>query len=485
MDAATERVLGFFEQVSRIPRRSRDEGRIADWLTGWAQERGLEVRRDAVGNLLIAAPGRGGLEGAPTVVIQGHLDMVCEKTPDSPHDFSKDPIQLVRDGEWLRADRTTLGADNGIAIAMSLAVLDDPDAVHPPLELLFTIDEETGLTGATELDPGLVTGKVLLNVDSEDEGVLTVGCAGGQQTDIVLGFALDAVPADAAPLRLEVSGLSGGHSGVDIHLGRANANAVLGRVLHLLVSEHGARIVAVHGGTAHNAIPRDAHAEILVPAAGVAAAQAAVAELGEAVCRENAVTDPRLAVALVPGSRVEAPLSADSGSRLASLLVTLPHGVARMSPDIVGLVRTSNNLATVRTDRVSGQIAIVTSQRSSVMSELGALSRRVELVARLAGASVETDGGYPAWEPNMASPLLARCKALYERDFGKAPVVEIIHAGLECGVIGAKVPGMDMISFGPTIKDPHSPNERLFLPSVEPVYRYLRAILASFGPAEA
>ena len=406
--------------------------------------------------------------------------MVCEKTPDSTHDFSRDPIQLVIDGDWVRADRTTLGADNGIAIAMSLALLSDPDGVHPPLELLFTIDEETGLTGATELDPTLIRGRVLLNVDSEDEGVLTVGCAGGRQTDITLPLAF-AASADGEPFRLAVSGLSGGHSGVDIHLGRANANVVLGRALHLLTTRHGARIVAVHGGTAHNAIPRDAHAALLLPAGTAPAATEALAALEASLRRENAVTDPRLAVVLQASDTREPAWTPAASDALVGLLLGLPHGVARMSPDIAGLVRTSNNLATVRTDRPGAAVRLVTSQRSSVMSELGALCDRVEAVARLAGAHVETDPGYPAWEPNMASPLLARCKALYARDFGKPAVVEIIHAGLECGVIGAKVPGMDMISFGPTIKDPHSPNERLFLPSVAPVYRYLAAILASFG----
>ena len=480
MNATTERVLALFEQVSAIPRCSRNEAGIRQWLVGWAAERGYATRGDAVGNLVIAAPARGTRADLPPIIIQGHLDMVCEKTPESPHDFTRDPITLVRDGEWLRADRTTLGADNGIAIAMALALLTDDDAVHPALELLFTVDEETGLTGATELDPEILRGHILLNVDSEDEGVLTVGCAGGQQTDIAFALDREPTPAEHAGAEVHVRGVSGGHSGVDIHTGRANANVLLARALRLVTASHAGRIATIHGGTAHNAIARDAVAVVALPAAGITAAREALAELTEILRREYATTDPNLTVELVASAVPNAVWTANGGQRAVGLLVALPHGVARMSPDIAGLVQTSNNLATLRTD-ASGVLRVVTSQRSSVMSELYALSDRVALIAGLAGADASTDAGYPAWEPDMASPLLARCREVHVRELGAEPVVEIIHAGLECGVIGAKRPGMDMISFGPTIKDPHSPNERLHLPSVEPVYRYMKAILASFA----
>jgi len=480
MKTATDRVLDHFEQISRIPRRSKNEGAIRAWLVGWAAERGYETRTDAVGNLVIAAPARG-VEGADPIIVQGHLDMVCEKTPDSPHDFTKDPITFVRDGDWLRADGTTLGADNGIAIAMAMTLLTEEDAVHPPLELLFTIDEETGLTGATGLDPELVQGKILLNVDSEDEGVLTVGCAGGRQTDIALRLELEDAPGDHAFAAIHVRAASGGHSGVDIHEGRASANVVLGRALSLAAARHSARIARIHGGTAHNAIARDAEAAVAVPSSEIEPLKRSLAALTEDLRREYATTDPKLVVDLATDVKPARVWTTEGAARAVGMILALPHGVARMSPDIEGLVQTSNNLATLRTDEDGATLRVVTSQRSSVMSELGALSERVEAVATLAGAEAETDGGYPAWEPDMDSPLLARCKEIHAAELGAEPVVEIIHAGLECGVIGAKRPGMDMISFGPTIKDPHSPNERLHLPSVGPVYRYLRAILASYA----
>ncbi len=479
MDAATRNVIGYFEQVSRIPRRSRQEAAIARWLEGWAHERGLATRRDAVGNLLIAAPGNHGLEERDTVVLQGHLDMVCEKTPDSPHDFSKDPISLVYEGEWLTADRTTLGADNGIAIAMAMAILDDADAAHPPLELLFTIDEETGLTGATGLSPDLLTGKTLLNIDSEDEGVLTVGCAGGRQTDITFPLTLEATPAGLSAFVVGVSGCKGGHSGVDIHEERANANVIVARALEALAGAADARLARVDGGTAHNAIPRDAKALVALPAARVAAAEAALANLQAALRGEYTPQDVEVTLTLTPADMPQRVLSAAAQGRLVAMLLALPHGVAATSRAIEGLVQTSNNLATIRTDLDEGVVALVSSQRSSIKSQLDALSRKVEVVAELAGAAAVTDPGYPGWEPNMGSPLLAHCRKVYRDSFGKEPVVEIIHAGLECGVIGSKYPGMDMISFGPTIKYPHSPDEKLHLPSVGMVYAYLKAILAA------
>ena len=471
-------VLRWFEAISRIPRRSGDEARVRAWLQGWAAERGLGHRADAAGNLVIEVPATSGYEDAPGVILQGHMDMVCEKAKGSGHDFSQDPIRLVTDGDWLRADMTTLGADNGIGIALGLAVADAGDVEHPPLELLFTVDEETGLTGARALEPGFVRGRVLLNLDSEDEGVLTVGCAGGQSTQIRMAPAQGAVPREHVALRVTVGGLSGGHSGVDIHDQRANAIQALARALQALGGLGDLRLAAADGGTAHNAIPRDAEALVWLPGEASDAAHRAIAALEAALRVEYARTDPALAVSVTDAADASAmALTAADTRRLTDLLLALPHGVDRRSPEIEGLVETSNNLATLTVR--DGDARILTSQRSSSMARLRLLTDRITATARLAGADAESTAGYPAWTPNMDSPLLARCRALYEQLFGKPPVVEVIHAGLECGIIGARSPGLDMISFGPTIQNPHSPAERLHLPSVAPVYTLLCALLGS------
>ncbi len=474
----TARVLHWFEQLSRIPRPSGGEERIAAWLQSWAVERGLATRRDEIGNLVLVVPATPGHEDAPIVVLQGHLDMVCERTPDAPIDPATEPLVLVREGDWLRADRTTLGADNGIAIAIAMTVLEDPGAVHPPLELLFTVDEETGLSGATNLDPEMLEGRILLNIDSEDEGVLTVGCAGGRQTDIVLSLAWE--PIERPLHRLRVHGLRGGHSGVDIHEHRANANKLLAAALEALTEDDGVRVASLQGGTAHNAIPRDAQATIAV--VDPDATRTRLAALEAALREQHGDQEPGLSLSLdETGQLGHELLTRDRQQAAIALLLALPHGVAAWSPDIEGLVETSNNLATVTTDRGAGHLAIVSSQRSSVQAQLDALVDRVEAAAASTGAQATTDAGYPGWEPDMDSSLLALCKATYAARFGTAPVVEIIHAGLECGVIGERCPGMDMISLGPTIQYPHSPEERLNLPSLDKVYPYLVDLLGSLA----
>ncbi len=477
--AKTREILSCFEQISAIPRGSKDEERIAEWLAAWAREQGFEVQVDRVRNTLIRVPGSPGYEGSPTVVLQGHMDMVCEKTPDSEHDFSTDPIRLVYDGEWLRADRTTLGADNGIAIAMAMVAALDRESPHPPLELLFTVDEETGLTGAISLEPGFIAGKLLVNIDSEDEGVFTVGCAGGVDSSSRVPVEREAPPAGWTACELSAGGMKGGHSGIDIALGRANAIRVLGRTLRAL-GQGGIdlRIAELTGGSAHNAIPRDARALLLLPEAAVEPARAIAAECGRICAGEFQTTDPELAVSLERSSE-GAPtraLDAASTGKAIDLMLAMPHGVEAMSSEIEGLVQTSDNLA--RVDLVEDAIEILTSQRSSVVSELHALSDRIEGVARLAGGEGHRSEGYPPWTPNMDSPLLARSLALYERMYGKKPVVEVIHAGLECGLIADRNPGMDMISIGPDIRDPHCPDERVHVGSIGRVWDFLAALLA-------
>lgn len=480
---STQRILDLFEQINAIPRCSKNEAAVCQWLQQWAQKRGLPVRSDAAGNMVIDVPASSGYEAAPTVVFQGHVDMVCEKRPDSPHDFSTDPIRHVIDGEWLRADGTSLGADNGVAVALGMALAMDDTVEHPPLELLFTVDEETGLTGAQALESGFVTGRILLNVDSEDEGVFTVGCAGG--TDSHLERPLTCAPCDPgqALVRLTVSGLRGGHSGIDIDKHRASANKVLARALDAIWTIEPFQLVDIEGGTTHNAIARDAEACLAVAPESAAAAATAVAELERVLRTEYRATEPDLSLTLAPAA-TPAPDDAirETDTRtVIDLLLTLPHGVAAMSPEIPDLVETSANLAVVR--HADGRLKILHSKRSTVMSRLTAFTAAMTAMARLAGASAETGTQYPSWEPDLGSPLLNRCKTVYQSCFQVKPKVEIIHAGLECAIIGSKYPGMDMISFGPTMENPHSPDERLYLPSLERIWQFIVALMASFDPA--
>lgn len=473
----TEPILDRFRAVSAHPRRSKEEARIRAWLVAWAQEQGFETRTDDTGNLVIAVPASPGAEGAPTVVIQGHMDMVCEKVQGSTHDFGRDPIVPVLDGEWLRAPETSLGADNGIAIAMAMELATRPEVVRPPLELLFTIDEETGMTGAIGLDPALITGRILLNIDSEDEGVLTVGCAGGIDTHVTLPLDTAAAPDGFLAVRIEATGMTGGHSGVDIHHQRANAIRVLARALdRLLALAPDLRLATLAGGTAHNAIPRQAEALALVPGESLAVLQVEVEALQARVQAEFAHSDPGLRITLQAADPPQdLPWTAAGSRRAVDFLLAMPHGVAAMSSDVPGLVETSNNEAVV--GRQGDALTLISSQRSNVPSRLQALTWRVEALGRLAGGTAHSGDGYPPWPPNMDSPLLARCRRIYTARFGKEPVVELIHAGLECGLLGDRIPGMDMISVGPTIRSPHSPDERLLVPTVGMVWDFVVAIL--------
>ena len=505
MHPKTRQILKTFEEINKIPRCSRHEEKIAIWLQEWAKAKGFEVKTDAVSNVLINVPATPGYENSPVIVLQGHMDMVCEKSKGSSHDFSRDPIRCVSDGDWLRGDGTSIGADNGIALAIGLALAEagkKGEVGHPPLELLFTVDEETGLTGASGLEEGFFEGRILLNLDSEDEGVFIVGCAGGQNSRITLpvewelfdygkegGFGL---------FRLSVEGLEGGHSGVEIHRQRANGIQLLARLLAGMREKIGAenlRLVFFSGGSVHNAIPNRAEAFIALSRSKEGQAEDFVSGFLQTLREEYAKSDPEIVLDLkevenriifetsggkvarkeVPSDRV---FSAGTEERLLGLLLGLPHGVHRLSDRIQGLVETSNNLATVRTGE--NEIKILSSQRSSVMSRLAEISGKMEAVAKLAGAGVEHEAGYPAWEPDLESVLLSKCRQVYLRTFEKEPEIEVVHAGLECGVIGSKYEGMEMISLGPTIKEPHSPAERIFIPSIEKVWIFLENLLKSY-----
>ena len=482
MDANTSQIMDIFSQISAIPRCSKNEAQISQWLHRWADGKGFTVRTDSAGNMVIAVPATKGSENKPAVVIQGHMDMVCEKAKGAVHDFSKDPIRLVIDGEWLTADQTSLGADNGIALAYALAIAEDPKILHPPLELLFTVDEESGLLGAKAMSNEFVEGRLLLNIDSEEEGVFTVGCAGGQDTRLVLDLPFSAIAKKDSVLRLRVSGLRGGHSGVDIHKQRASANRLLARVLNQYMRIGRYRLLSINGGTTHNAIARDAEACLSITADQIPMFEAHVVEMETVMRAEYQATDPDITLNVTPhdaSSSVRTALSETDTGKVVNLLMALPHGVAAMSNDIDGLVETSNNLAVVTTKNHSLQI--LSSQRSSVMSRLAEITAQIVAMAELSGATTVDENDYPAWSPNMASPLLDRCKSVYQQLFSDPPEVQTIHAGLECGLIGAKHSGMDMISFGPTIQNPHSPDEKLHIPSIARVWDFLVELLKSYA----
>lgn len=482
MEEKVKAILDYFEQINAIPRCSKNEEKIGLWLEQWAETKRLAVKKDAAGNLLIKVPPTAGYENAPVIVIQGHMDMVCEKSPDSPHDFSKDPIRHIIAGDWLRADNTTLGADNGIAIALALALASDDGLIHPRLELLFTVDEESGLNGAKKLEPGFIEGRVLLNVDSETEGVFTVGCAGGRHTQISRKIALTKLAEGSQFFNLKVSGLHGGHSGIDIIKQRASANKILARTLHRLSATGDIRLVSMQGGTAHNAIARDAEAIFACDAEKSEALAKMVSEFEDIVRAEYNGIESALAISLSPADSAAAKKTAlgPAETRAAvNLLLCLPHGVMGMSTVFDNLVETSNNLATVEIK--DGTLKILTSQRSLTASRLDAATAIVAAAAALAGADAESGSEYPPWTPDMQSELLKRCKKVYERVFNQTARVESIHAGLECAIIGDKYPGMDMISFGPNLKDPHSPNEALDISSLGKLWNFVAALLKSYA----
>lgn len=471
----TKETLKWFSEISKIPRCSKKEERISQWLVEWAEANHFQYKRDKVKNIVIRVPATQGYEKAPIVVIQGHMDMVCEKIPESKHDFSKDPIELVYDGEWLTANGTTLGADNGIALAMAMALALDKDTPHPPLELLFTVDEETGLTGANSLEPGFIDGRILINVDSEDEGVFTVGCAGGINTNLYLPVCFESSPGGLKTYSLHAGNMKGGHSGIDIAKEKANAIKVLCRLLEVLGEITPIHIADIRGGSAHNAIPRDCTATVLLNPAEMAKVREKVAEVESVLRDEYNNTDPDLTLVMKEADAAEKALGTAESVRLVQFIRAIPHGVAAMSTDIANLVETSNNLARIWIE--NGEVNVLSSQRSSVVSRLHALTRRIEDVAKLAGGRAKSGDGYPPWQPNMDSPLLARSLKLYRSLFNKEPVVEVIHAGLECGIISDRNPGMDMISIGPDLRYPHSPDEKVHVGAIGKVWDFIAELL--------
>jgi len=469
-----------FGALTRIPRPSGKEAAVRAHIEGWAKARGWATHVDPAGNLIVKVPGTPGHEKAPVVVLQGHLDMVCEKDEGTAFDFDTQALEVIRDGDWIRADNTTLGADNGIGVAASMAAADDPSVVRGPLELLFTVEEETGLDGAFALDGSLIDGRILLNLDSEEWGDFFVGCAGGGNSTISLPLVAAPAPAGFVPYLLRVEGLLGGHSGLNIVNNRANAVKLLAMTLQAFRAAGLPFVLAtVHGGDKHNAIPREATAAFAASPADQARFEAVLAAKKADFLVEFGAREPALAVTMKPGVSVEAWTDAATTRRVLDLLIAHPHGVDTMSQDIAGMVETSTNLARVRIE--DGKLVVLSSTRSAVKPPLEALRDRIRAVADLVGATITHGAAYPGWQPDMASPLLKTCEDVFERLYGKRPHVTAIHAGLECGVIGERVPGMRMISFGPDLRDVHSPREKLHIPTTALFWDYLKALLADLA----
>lgn len=472
-------VWQIFEQITRVPRPSKKEAKIQAFIESFADKHGLQHKRDAKGNIVIVRPASPGREHEPALILQSHMDMVCEKDSDVRIDFDNDPIEAYVDGDWVKAKGTTLGADCGIGMALQMAVLIDKELRCPKVEVLFTVDEEQGLTGAMNLGEGMLTGKRMVNLDSEDEGEIFIGCAGGVDTIATMNFKPEKGPsaADYKYYKISVSGLHGGHSGDDIEKGFANSNKLLNRILWNLAKDHGLRLCRFDGGNLRNAIPRDAEAVAGIPVGLTEVAETAFKKQVDAITEEFKHTEENMKIVLEPEAETPGTvLPADVQRRLLDALYAVPHGVMAMSFAMPGLVETSTNLASVKMPE-EGKIVITTSQRSSVESAKRDIADRVAVIFSLAGAEVRHTDGYPGWAPNPDSPLVRRSADIYKEMFGNEPKIKAIHAGLECGLFLTRYPQLDIISTGPTLRGVHSPAERVCIASVGKVWKYLKQLL--------
>ncbi len=475
-DLQPRQVWEQFDAITRVPRPSKKEERIIEFLIDFARKHNLEYQRDEIGNVVIRKPATAGYEEHKTIILQSHMDMVCEKNSDVDFDFNTQPISAVVDGEWVRAEGTTLGADCGIGMAAAMALLLDEEAEHGPIEALFTVDEETGLTGAFNLGEGMLTGKYLLNLDSEDEGEIFIGCAGGVDTVATFSVEYEKSPADYTFYRFDVADLVGGHSGDDINKGRANSNKLTARLLLEAQNEYGARMSYFDGGNLRNAIPREAYAIVGVPNAMKEKFEARATQYMADVKEEFHFTEPDMRLTLNEIPAAEEVLDLKSQKSLLAALVGVPNGVLEMSAAIPGLVETSTNLASVKFP-AKNKIVVTTSQRSSVESAKLYAKLAVESVFLLAGADVAHSDGYPGWAPNPDSLLLKRTVESYVRLFGVEPKVKAVHAGLECGLFLEKYPHLEMVSFGPTLRGVHSPDERLEIATVDKFWQHLKDVV--------
>jgi dipeptidase D len=470
-----------FYSLTQIPRPSGHCKEVAAFLVNYGKSLGLETLQDEIGNVLIRKPASAGMEGHPGVILQGHMDMVPQKNSDKVFDFEKDAIQtyIEDNGEWVTADGTTLGADNGIGVATAMAILADKDAVHPPLEAFFTVDEETGMYGANDLKAGWLKGKYLLNLDSETEGELYVGCAGGIDTNATFRYQEVETEKGDIALKVTVKGCKGGHSGCDIHLQRANAIKLLFRFLKDAVTNFEARLACVEGGSLRNAIPREAAAVITIPAESYQDLQDLVDRYEDLYLKEYEGVDDGISFTMEEVACPEKEMPEDIQDFLIHAITLCPHGVYRVLPEARDIVETSNNVAMIKTvvEKEEARVEVQCLTRSSVESRKEELASIIQSAFSLAGAEVEFSGAYPGWKPNLKSTLLKTMKETYIKEFGTEPRVVIIHAGLECGIIGAKYDGMEMISFGPTIEHPHSPDERVNIATVQKFYQLVKAAL--------
>ena len=467
-----------FEQLNAVPRPSKQEERVIQFMRDFGESLGLETIVDSVGNVIIKKPATTGMEDRQTVILQSHLDMVHQKNADTDFDFQTQGIQSRIDGEWVKAKGTTLGADNGMGAASMMAVLSSTDIQHGPIECLFTIDEETGMTGAQNIDQGLLSGKILLNTDTEDEGELCIGCAGGIDSTVTMDYTpapASAIDFEHETLKLSVTGLMGGHSGCEIHLGRGNANKIMNELLQTTAIPFGVTIGTIEGGSLRNAIPRESFATIVVPKQSVDSFRESIESLAEQFKKTLAETDPDLTVTIETAAVPATVMEPISQQVLLNSLDAAPNGVHAMSPAVDGLVETSTNLSKVNV--ADGKVTIDFLTRSSVEAGRDELASKIRSTFPEKHFQVEESGAYPGWKPNADSDIKRLMIEVYQNLYSKEPIVNAVHAGLECGILGGRYPGLDMISFGPTIKHPHSPDEKCHIPSVKKYWDYLLAVL--------
>lgn len=461
-----------FYSLTQIPRPSKKEAQVIAFMKKFGEDLGLETLVDEAGNVIIKKPATEGMEDRKGIILQGHLDMVPQKNADTDHDFEKDPIDAYVDGEWVTAKGTTLGADNGMGVAASMAVLEATDLQHGPIEALFTIDEETGMTGAEHLQPGLLDGDILLNLDSEDEGELYIGCAGGVDTTALMDYTEEETPGNMTAFNISVKGLKGGHSGLDINLGRGNANKIMNALLMTAAEKYGLRLSELQGGSLRNAIPRESFATVVVPSDNVEEFKKFVEEFTAIAKDEFKEADPGLEIIVEQSSDAPAKvMDADAQSKLFKAVAEAPNGVIAMSESIEGIVETSTNLAIV--DVKDGKVSVASLQRSLVNSDRDKIGEQMKKVFLDNGFKATNEGAYPGWKPNPDSVILNEMKEIYNNKFGKVPEVKVIHAGLECGLLGSTYTNWDMISFGPTIRSPHSPDEKVNIATVQKFWDFL------------
>lgn len=470
-----EALWNHFSDLNQVPRPSKKEERVIGFAQQFGESLGLDTIVDEVGNVIIRKPASKGMENRVPIVLQSHLDMVHQKNSDTQFDFNSQGIQMLVEGDWVKAKGTTLGADNGIGVAAIMTILASDSIAHPPIEALFTIDEETGMTGAKGLKGGLLHGKMLLNLDTEDDDEITIGCAGGIDVTAIGTFTEEATPANSAALKLTVKGLTGGHSGMDIHLGRGNANKIMNRILQRVLQEAGMQIASIDGGSLRNAIPRESVATVVIPAADGARARSLVHDLALALKKEFSQTDPDMEIGQESVALPAKVAGSDFSRALVEAVDSAQNGVYRMSPNVEGLVQTSNNVA--RVEVAKGNYTIMCLTRSSVNAEKDELAGQLKAVFEQVGAKVTCDGDYPGWEPMPDSAVVSLVKAQYVKLFGEQPHVNAVHAGLECGILGTNYPDMEMVSFGPNIRGAHSPDEKVQISSVKKFWNLLLEVL--------